>query len=104
MVAQKLLTTTTQKRPAKPGPEYHSVTAAKVRYIVLCYGVPLKIVRDTTLKEEGGDKVQEQMRGRNEAAVDADLALLPSSHEPLPLIGPLHNPFYLATNAAMLDP
>jgi uncharacterized protein (TIGR03790 family) len=104
MVAEKLLTPTTQKRPARPGPEYHSMTAAKVRYIVLCYGVPLRIVRDTTLKEEGADKVQEQMRGRNEAAVDAELALLPSSRESLPLIGPLHNPFYLATNATVLDP
>lgn len=104
LVEQKLFTPTTQKRPSKPDPDYHPLIAAKIRYIVLCYGVPLKIARDTSVKEEGMDKIQEQLRGRNEAAVDADLALLPASRENLPLTGVLQNPFYLTTNAASLHP
>jgi uncharacterized protein (TIGR03790 family) len=41
---------------------------------------------------------------RNEAAVDSELALLPLIEERLPLSGPLRNPAYGVTNAALLHP
>jgi len=44
------------------------------------------------------------LRGRNEAAVDADLALMPSTSIALPLDGPIPNPFAQNTNAFTLDP
>ena len=101
LVKEKLFT-----RTIKKGNEtaFRPIAASKIRYVVLCYGVPLRIARDVTIKEEGTDKLQEPLRERNEAAVDADLALLPNIKETLPLTGPMQNPFYLNTNAAGLHP
>ena len=103
LVREKLFTPNPKKKKAADT-EYRTLINAKVRYLVLCYGVPLKISRDTTLKEDGADKVQEPLRGRNEAAVDADLAVLPVSQEQFPLTGPVGNPFYLGTNAFAMNP
>jgi len=102
LVKEKLFTRNPKKRTA--GVEYRNLIGAKIRYLVLCYGIPLKIARDTEIKEEGMDKIQEQLRGRNEAAVDADLALLPNSAEKFPLTGPVVSPFYLSTNAGAFHP
>jgi uncharacterized protein (TIGR03790 family) len=59
--------------------------------LVLCYGVPLKIAADPELREPEADKMRPQMR-RNEAAVDSELARLPSLASPV--TGPLPNPFH----------
>ena len=77
--------------------------AAKVRYLTLCYGVPLKIARDPALIESGQNRLPEQLR-RNEAAVDSELALLPANLRSLPLTGPLANPAFGQTNLARLHP
>jgi len=75
------------------------VVGSKLRYVTLCYGVPLKIRRDPNLKEEGADQLPEQLRGRNEAAVDNELALLPRMKvAPTLLTGAVGNPFYNARN------
>ncbi|HTD66322.1 MAG TPA: TIGR03790 family protein [Candidatus Limnocylindria bacterium] len=104
LLKQKLFTRNPKERAGKDTP-YQPIVDSKVRYIVLCYGIPWKIARDNNLKEEGTEKIQEPLRGRNEAAVDADLALLPASREKnLPLTGPLISPFYLTTNAAAFHP
>jgi uncharacterized protein (TIGR03790 family) len=79
------------------------LTAASIRYLVLCYGVPLRIDRDTALHEEGEEKVPEPLR-RNEAAVDNELACLPLLEENMLLSGPRPNPFYGTTNASKLNP
>jgi uncharacterized protein (TIGR03790 family) len=76
---------------------------AKIRYAVLCYGVPLKIAEDGSLKEPGEEKLQEALR-RNGAAVDSELCLLPWPDPHRKLAGFQRNPFYGATNAALLDP
>ena len=104
LVKEKLFTPNKTKR--KPSDtEYHPLTQSKIRYLVLCYGVPLKISRDRDLKEAGFEKIQEELKGRNEAAVDADLALLPSSRqEAFTLTGPLGSAFYLVTNESSLHP
>ncbi|MEP6663159.1 MAG: TIGR03790 family protein [Verrucomicrobiota bacterium] len=75
----------------------------KVRYLVLCYGVPARIRRDESLVENGMEKLRAELR-RNEAAVDSELALLPLHNPKRMLAGPAGNPFYKTTNSAALHP
>jgi uncharacterized protein (TIGR03790 family) len=103
LVKEKLFTRNPKKRTTRE-PSFHPVAQSRIRYLVLCYGIPLKIARDATIKETAADKLPAQLRDRNEAAVDADLALLPSGPEQLPLNGPIGNPLYLGTNHLALDP
>ncbi len=104
LVKEKLFTLNKAKRKASDT-EYHAITQSKIRYLVLCYGVPLKISRDLELNELGQDKLQPELKGRNEAAVDADLAVLPvSRQEAFTLTGPLGSAFYGVTNAFTLHP
>jgi uncharacterized protein (TIGR03790 family) len=79
------------------------VTQSKIRYAVLCYGVPLRIDRDPNFKEEGLENVRPEMR-RDEAAVDSELTLLPLIEQKVLLAGPLRNSVYTTTNTAMLHP
>jgi uncharacterized protein (TIGR03790 family) len=80
------------------------VDSSKIRYAVICYGVPFRIYKDLSLKEPGIEAMRTELR-RNEAAVDSDLAiLLPGNEQHLPLTGPLVNPLYGTTNAAALNP
>lgn len=79
------------------------VTQASIRYIVLCYGVPLTIGGDATLHEKAESKLKPEER-KNGAAVDSELATLPSIYQKLPLVGPLSNPVYRTTNSAAINP
>lgn len=100
-----LFTFRTDLKPAtreKPGEIIRTLVGASVRNVVLCFGVPLRIVRDAKLDEPGAEKVRVELR-RNEAAVDSELCLLPSAGK-LPLVGPVVNRFYATTNAASLHP
>jgi uncharacterized protein (TIGR03790 family) len=76
----------------------------KIRYAVLCFGVPLRILDDPKLSEPDEDKVSPAFRGRNGAAVDSEVALLPLIHRKLKLTGALRNPCFAVTNAADLNP
>jgi uncharacterized protein (TIGR03790 family) len=82
--------------------EWKPVTS-KIRYALLCYGVPLRIEKDPNFTELGMENLRPEMR-RDEAAVDSELALLPLIEEKLPLAGPLRNPVYTTTNTAKLNP
>jgi len=86
-----------------PGTVEWKVVESKIRYAVLCYGVPLRIQNDPNLKEPATDNVRPELR-RNGAAVDSELALLPVMEQRLPLGGPLRNPLNTATNSAWFDP
>lgn len=79
------------------------VKESRIRYIVLCYGVPLRIGNEFKLVEPGAEKMPELVR-RNEAAVDSELSLLPWPNPHRMLSGPQPNPLYAATNAAALNP
>jgi uncharacterized protein (TIGR03790 family) len=79
------------------------VRASKIRYLVLCYGVPVRIAEDRTVKEAATENMRPEVR-RNMAAVDNELAVLPRIEEHPPLYGPLPNPFYAVTNPAALHP
>jgi uncharacterized protein (TIGR03790 family) len=86
-----------------PGQVFYRLSTATIRYLALCYGVPLRIAPEPSLNEKGEEKIRLEFR-RNEAAVDAELALLPLFKQDYPLTGPLQNPHYLATNSALLHP
>jgi uncharacterized protein (TIGR03790 family) len=77
---------------------------SKIRYAVLCYGVPLRILEDPELVESGLDDLPSHLRSRNGAAVDSELALLPWCRQKMRLAGPLKNPCYGVTNAALINP
>ncbi|MGZ8901331.1 MAG: TIGR03790 family protein, partial [Limisphaerales bacterium] len=80
-----------------------NVVSAKIRYVVLCYGVPVKIAPDTTRKEPQFEKAQAELR-RNEAAVESELIFLPMLDQKFPIAGPLMNALHNATNRALLHP
>ena len=86
-----------------PGRVEWKPVKSKIRYALLCYGVPLRIDKDPGLSEPGMDNLRPELR-RDEAAVDSELALLPLIEEKLPLAGPLRNALYTATNVAMFHP
>ena len=79
------------------------VVESKIRYAVVCYGVPFRISPDSSLKE----KVEETMRlefQNNNAGVDSELACLPLIEMNLPLTGPLISPVFGVTNEAVIGP
>jgi len=92
-----------EPNPASPIKDARKVTQAKIRYIVLCYGVPLRIAEEPGLTETDEEKVRKEFR-RNGAAVDSELCLLPwpDPHRMLAAFQP--NPCYGATNSAVIDP
>jgi uncharacterized protein (TIGR03790 family) len=90
----------TTNRPSRVEP---FVLESKIRYAVLCYGVPLRILRDPNLREPAAESLRPEVR-RNEAAVDTELALLPVMDQKLPLAGPLSNPVFGTTNVSLLHP
>lgn len=77
--------------------------AARIRYAVLCYGVPLKIRAEPTLAEEILPATRPELR-RNEAAVDSELAWLPRLRQHPLLAGLITNHVYGAANPALLHP
>jgi len=81
----------------------NKAVAAKIRYIVLCYGVPLKISDDKSFKEDVPADLPVLLQ-RNDAAVDNELACLPLVEQGYRRLGPLHNPCYGVTNGAIIDP
>lgn len=94
-----VITPATKDEPRKVE---RKVVEAKVRYLALCYGVPLLITKDSNLHEAEADKLAVELR-RNEAAVDSELACLPVLDHMM-LTGPRANPFYGTTNAAQMNP
>ena len=79
------------------------VLESKIRYAVLCYGVPLRILHDPNLKESEEDAMRPELR-RNGAAVDSELACLPQMERHFVITGPARNPAYTTTNTALLHP
>ncbi len=86
-------------------PEYlgQIVTAAKIRYLVLCYGVPLRVGEDRALAEPAAQSLQPQLQ-RNEAAVDSELACLPIMDQHFLLAGPYFSRNFGCTNSHILNP
>ena len=91
--------------PATDGGDEKDVkpTAAKVRYAVLCYGVPLRIAEDPSWPDPGAEKLPEPLR-RNGAAVDSELCTLPVKNPSIPLAGPQANQLYGKVRPEWLNP
>ena len=87
----------------KPARVVWQVKESKIRYLVLCYGMPLRIEKDPDLKELAAESMRVEFR-RDEAAVDSELACLPAVNQKNPLSGPLVNPMHAATNALAINP
>lgn len=86
-----------------PGKVIWKVKESKIRYAVLCYGIPLRIDSDPDYKENISPDLRPELR-RNGAAVDSELALLPCIEQKLPITGPLMNSCYTTTNASWMNP
>lgn len=86
----------------RPGSVLWTPKPTPLRYLVLTYGVPTRITRDATLVEPFQDRLPQQLR-RNEAAVDAELALLPLARAGLPLTGVTRNPVFEAEDGAAIN-
>lgn len=82
---------------------YWKVVDSKVRYMVLCYGVPLRVQHDPALQEPNAPPMIEQFRN-NGSAVENELCLLPNYNLQPHAIGPIENPNYGQTNTALLHP
>ena len=95
--------TTIQEADGTPVHSVRCVTASKIRYALLCYGVPLRIEADPNVHEPVRPGVAELFRG-NGASVDSELAWLPLIENNERLSGPMKNRMYGATNADLLDP
>lgn len=76
---------------------------AQIRYLALCYGVPLRILNESNLSEPNADRVPPELR-KSEAAVDSELALAALGRSRWPAVGPWPNRAYAATNTASLHP
>jgi uncharacterized protein (TIGR03790 family) len=79
------------------------VVASKIRYVVLCYGVPLKISNDPSIQEPQQLAVPALFQVNN-ASVDSELAWLPLIQNEERLSGPMANRLYGVTNEALLSP
>ena len=77
--------------------------SSKIKYLLLCYGVPTKFLADSNLVERGTESARPELR-RTEASVDSQLACLPIVHRNPRWAGALNNHTFGATNAAMLHP
>src|SRR5690348_27590 len=94
---------TTRVTNGGPASMQYRVVGSRIRYAVLCYGIPLKIAAAADLNEPFADGIKPELR-RNEAAVDSELAWLPLIKTGVSLEGPIQNWIYGATNVALLNP
>jgi len=93
------LTTTTNR----PGPTITAVLKARIRYAVLCWGMPLKIAQDNS-ETSAASPFALAADQLNQASVDSELAWLPWSQNHWGLNGALRNPLYGRADPAALTP
>ena len=76
--ARKLCTYQIGTAPATneyPARTLYKCVGSRVRYLLLTWGFPYRILEDASIKEAGMDKIPAANR-RNEASVDSDLSVL----------------------------
>ncbi len=81
----------------------HVVVSTSIRYLVVCYGVPVRISEDSTLQEAVPKDYPAGFRF-NRASVDSELVWLPLINLPAQLTGPWVNWVYGVTNQTGLNP
>lgn len=88
---------------ATNGQPNRRVTSSKIRYLVLCYGVPSRIGNDPTIPDNLPPAVPSLFK-ENAAAVDSELTWLPLVEMEIPLAGPRQNWIYGITNSSLITP
>lgn len=87
----------------QPGGVRYRCLQARIRYLVMCWGIPYRVMSEPKLIEDVVKDYPDSMK-RNEACVDNDLALLPILGN-FRYMGAVENRFtYRATNLASLHP
>ncbi len=76
---------------------------ASIRYLVPCWGVPIRVDKDDALEEEGRREAPSSLR-RNEASVDSELAMLPQLGQAPKRFGIVANPVYKQSDAKQISP
>ncbi len=87
----------------RPGRIVQVPIETRIRALVVCYGVPVRIAEDPTRVERETAQFAAGLR-RNEAAVDAELTALPFLLSGKPITGPLVNPWLGVNNGLALGP
>ena len=80
-----------------------NVQESKIRYLVLCFGVPIRINQDDHFQSLQAEKLQRELR-RNGAAVDSELACLPIQNEDFKYNGFIKNWVYNANKEGLFNP
>ncbi|HEY1662986.1 MAG TPA: TIGR03790 family protein [Verrucomicrobiae bacterium] len=99
----KMAKTTIPSVRGSPGQTGRCVITSKIRYAVLCYGMPLDVLSDPGLHETSIPQMVPELH-RDDASVDSELAWLPLVNTHPNLTGPMLNWVYCATNTALLNP
>jgi len=76
---------------------------ASIRYLVLCWGVPIRVDKDDALNEDGRSQAPSSLR-RNEASVDSELAMLPQLGQAPKRFGIITNPVFRQADAKQISP
>ncbi len=76
---------------------------ASIRYLVLCWGVPIRVDKDDALNEDGRSQAPSSLR-RNEASVDSELAMLPQLGQAPKRFGIVTNPVFRQADAKQISP
>ena len=76
---------------------------ASIRYLVLCWGVPIRVDKDDALNEDGRSQAPSSLR-RNEASVDSELAMLPQLAQAPKRFGIVTNPVFREADAKQISP
>ncbi len=103
LAAQRLFSLSPAERDSHATNVVPRIVASRIRYAVLCYGMPLKIRPEPMLAEDGVTALPAELR-RNEAAVDSELVWLPQFPEHPMLAGLITNALYGTTNPGLLHP
>ena len=73
----------------------------KIRYLLLCWGVPFRVDKDNSIKPPAEIPTLLQ---RNEASVDSELSLLPQKNQPIERTGIINNPVFNTKNPNSISP
>jgi uncharacterized protein (TIGR03790 family) len=93
-------------RPGRPGRVLYRAISSKIRYLVLCWGIPYRIPHDPNYDPNHLDEIYKNLPAhlqRDEGSVDGELSLLPIAGR-TSAWGPVRNPMYGMTNFSVIHP
>ena len=93
-------------RPGRPGRVLYHAIASKIRYLVLCWGLPYRIPHDPNYDPNHLEEIYKSLPAhlqRDEGSVEGELSLLPIAGRTTAW-GPVRNPMYGLTNFSVIHP